>query len=73
MWFFEYDVKFFDDDYGLVKAKGITVGETLNEACMRVIHWYGEKSIASITIKEMKDCEEGGILEETRVELEAAK
>ena len=73
MWFFEYDVKFFDDDYGLVKAKGITVGETFNEACMRVIHWYGEKSITSITIKEMKDCEEGGILEETRVELEAAK
>ena len=53
MYYFEYKVKYFNNDGYEEKMYGITVANTYPEAITNIVDFYGKNNIISIKLEEL--------------------
>ena len=58
--FYKYTVRYYEEIDGkheLKTASGLTFGKNFNEACAKIIDYFGEESLEDIKIEFASDCD----------------
>lgn len=59
--FYKYKVTYYeemqDGKHQLLTTTGLTFGETFNEACAKIIDYFGEEQIEHLEVDAVSDCD----------------